>query len=108
MSTNLSPIVTVSNNFDALNIPVDHVSRKPSESYYINEEYLLRPHTSAHQKDKLISGLNNFLVFGDVYRRDEIDRYHYPVFHQMEAVRMLGSKDSVTVDQAIDDLKSKI
>ncbi len=33
-------------------------------------------------------GFNHFLVTGDVYRRDEIDRSHYPVFHQMEGVRL--------------------
>jgi phenylalanyl-tRNA synthetase alpha chain len=32
-------------------------------------------------------GVEHFLVTGDVYRRDEIDRTHYPVFHQMEGVR---------------------
>ena len=42
---------------------------------------------------------------GDVYRRDEIDRYHYPVFHQMEAVGMLGKRTEVTVEQTVDDLK---
>ena len=35
---------------------------------------------------------------GDVYRRDEIDRFHYPVFHQMEAVRMMGDKSTVSVN----------
>ena len=33
-------------------------------------------------------GLDNFIVFGDVYRRDEIDSSHYPVFHQAEGVRL--------------------
>ena len=33
-------------------------------------------------------GLDRFLVTGDVYRRDEIDSSHYPVFHQMEGVRL--------------------
>jgi len=33
-------------------------------------------------------GFTNFLVTGDVYRRDEIDRTHYPVFHQMEGVKL--------------------
>ena len=33
-------------------------------------------------------GLDNFLVVGDVYRRDSIDSSHYPVFHQMEGVRL--------------------
>lgn len=70
VSTNLNPIVTTQNNFDVLNIPADHVSRKSTDTYYINDQYLLRTHTSAHQKNKLQSGLNNFLVFGDVYRRD--------------------------------------
>ncbi|CAM9407173.1 unnamed protein product, partial [Sphacelaria rigidula] len=30
-----------------------------------------------------------FLVCGDVYRRDEVDSTHYPVFHQMEGVRVM-------------------
>ena len=35
----------------------------------------------------IFSGLNAFLVVGDVYRRDSIDRSHFPIFHQMEGVR---------------------
>lgn len=35
------------------------------------------------------SGLDNYLVIGEVYRRDEIDATHYPVFHQVDAVRTL-------------------
>lgn len=69
---------------------------------------VLRTHTSAHQKNKLQSGLRNFLVFGDVYRRDEIDRYHYPVFHQMEAVGMLGTKDQISVEATEKDLKENL
>ena len=33
-------------------------------------------------------GLDNFLVVGDVYRRDSVDSSHYPVFHQIEGVRL--------------------
>jgi hypothetical protein len=43
---------------------------------------------SAHQSTLLGQGIPQFLVTGDVYRRDEIDRTHYPVFHQMEGVRV--------------------
>lgn len=93
----MSPIVSIENNFDVLNVPKDHVSRSKSDTYYINDTHLLRTHTSAHQRDLLASGINNFVVFGDVYRRDEIDRFHYPVFHQMEAVGMLGDRDKVSV-----------
>jgi phenylalanyl-tRNA synthetase alpha chain len=91
-----------------LNFPIDHCSKSPSDTFYINNSTLLRTHTSAHQKDLLVSGLNDFVVFGDVYRRDEIDKFHYPVFHQMEAVSMLGSKDNVSVDFAVKDMKEKI
>ena len=38
-------------------------------------------------------GLDNFLVVGDVYRRDEIDSTHYPVFHQIEGVRLVNETD---------------
>lgn len=63
----------------------DHVSRKKSDTYYLTEELLLRTHTSAYQNFYLKSS-NKFCVFADVYRKDEIDGTHYPVFHQMEGV----------------------
>ena len=54
---------------------------------------MLRTHTSAHQRDFIKMGLDRFLVTGDVYRRDEIDSTHYPVFHQMEGVRIYLGKE---------------
>ena len=44
---------------------------------------MTRAHTSAHQTELIRMGLDNFLVCGDVYRRDAVDRTHYPVFHQV-------------------------
>lgn len=79
----LSPVVSVEQNFDALLIPQNHPSRAKSDCYYVNREYLLRAHCTAHQVDLLRSGLDNFLIVGDVYRRDEIDSTHFPVFHQV-------------------------
>uniref|UniRef100_A0A1A9ZP30 Phenylalanyl-tRNA synthetase domain-containing protein n=1 Tax=Glossina pallidipes TaxID=7398 RepID=A0A1A9ZP30_GLOPL len=69
----LNPIVTIQQNFDNLLIPVDHVSRSKTDCYYVNQRYLLRAHTTSHQVDLISSGLDNFLVLGEVYRRDEID-----------------------------------
>ncbi|KAG4074299.1 hypothetical protein HA402_008708 [Bradysia odoriphaga] len=86
---NLSPVVTTEQNFDQLLIPKDHVSRAKSDCYYVNEKHLLRAHTTAHQVDLLKSGLDNYLIVGDVYRRDEIDATHFPVFHQIDGVRTL-------------------
>lgn len=80
----MDPVVTVKQNFDSLLIPEDHPSRAKSEAYYVNREYMLRAHCTAHQVELLRSGLDNFLIIGDVYRRDEIDSTHFPVFHQVK------------------------
>lgn len=45
----LNPIVSVQQNFDNLLIPKNHPSRAKSDCYYINANYLLRAHTTAHQ-----------------------------------------------------------
>ena len=81
----LNPITTVQKNFDNLLIPKDHVSRKRSDTYYINEQTLLRTHTSCHQKENIEKGIDAFITISDVYRRDEIDATHYPCFHQVLA-----------------------
>jgi len=75
-------------NFDEVLVPSDHVSRSPNDTYYVDSETVLRCHTSAHQAETLRKGFTSFLVTGDVYRRDSIDSTHYPVFHQMEGVRV--------------------
>ncbi len=90
----LSPVVSVIDNFDRLLIPTDHPARSKSDTYYVSETTVLRTHTSAHQNEILAQGITNFLVTGDVYRKDEIDRHHYPVFHQTEGVaRVPKGKD---------------
>ena len=40
-----SPIVTVEQNFDDLLFPKDHEGRSPSNTYYVNKNHILRPHT---------------------------------------------------------------
>lgn len=92
----LNPVVSVEENFDSLLIPQDHPSRKKSDCYYVNQSYLLRAHTTAHQSQLINMGLNNFLIIGDVYRRDQIDSTHYPVFHQVDGVRLRTAQDLYT------------
>ena len=84
----LNPQVTIKSNFDDLLVPKDHVSRSPSDTFYVDEETVLRTHTSAHQTELIQSGSSAFLCTGDVYRRDTVDASHYPIFHQMEGVRV--------------------
>ncbi len=83
------PVVTTEQNFDSLEFPADHPGRARTDTYYVNKSTVLRTHTSAHQRDTFRANESEgFLISADVYRRDEIDRSHYPVFHQMEGARM--------------------
>jgi phenylalanyl-tRNA synthetase alpha chain len=89
MFDDLPPYVTVENNFDKLLIPKNHPARQPTDTFYVNETTVLRTHTSAHQNELLEKGHRSFLVTGDVYRKDEIDKSHYPVFTQMEGLHIV-------------------
>jgi len=96
----LDPIVEIYDNFDSLLIPKDHVSRSVSDTYYLDNNKVLRTHTSAHQTYFLNKKEERFLVSGPVFRRDEIDSSHYPVFHQMEGVKIIpnASKEDIEKD----------
>ncbi|KAI0673001.1 phenylalanyl-tRNA synthetase [Trametes maxima] len=89
--TGFSPIVTPAQNFDDLGFPADHPGRAATDSYYINRELMLRTHTSAHEVEVFARGEKRWLLSSDVYRRDEIDASHYPVFHQMEGARVFSA-----------------
>lgn len=80
------PIVTAKQNFDELLIPASHPSRSPNDSYYLNRKTMLRTHMTAHEREVMATGRKSFLLVGDVYRRDQIDCSHMPVFHQLEGV----------------------
>jgi phenylalanyl-tRNA synthetase alpha chain len=83
------PVVSTHQNFDSLGFPEDHPGRSKTDTYYVNKNTVLRTHTSAHQADVFRSNESEgYLISADVYRRDAIDRSHYPIFHQMEGARM--------------------
>lgn len=83
------PVVSVHDNFDALLFPADHVGRSRNDTYYVNRTHVLRTHCTAHQRQMLMHGPPSWLVAGDVFRRDEIDATHFPVFHQVDAARVM-------------------
>ena len=56
---------------------------------------MLRTHTSAHEVEVFAKGTERWLLTADVYRRDEIDASHYPVFHQMEGAKIFGTDASI-------------
>lgn len=78
-------------NFDALNIKPDHPAREMQDTFYVepkNAHLLLRTHTSPVQMRSLLSReLPLYIVCpGQVYRTDELDATHTPVFHQIEGL----------------------
>ncbi len=82
----LSPFVSTEDCFDKLLLPKDHPARRKSDTYYVNENIILRTHMTTYDTIFLKQGIDNFITVGDVYRKDEVDRSHYPVFHQLDCV----------------------
>ncbi len=80
------PVVTVRQNFDELLFPADHPGRSAHDSYFLDEQRMLRTHMTANERAIMAEGVRRFIVAGDVYRRDAIDCTHMPVFHQLEGV----------------------
>lgn len=106
-----SPVVSVKENFDDLLFPQGHPGRSRNDTYYINSNTLLRSHTSAHQLE-ILKGLlehrkSGGIATADVYRRDEIDSKHYPVFHQTELIKVYLD-ESPTVGTIREDLQSSL
>lgn len=81
-------IETVYHNFDALNAPKDHPSRELSDTFYINEDILLRTQTSPVQVRVMQKAKPPIRIIspGRCFRSDEIDATHSPMFHQIEGL----------------------
>ncbi|MEO3927004.1 phenylalanine--tRNA ligase subunit alpha [Micromonosporaceae bacterium B7E4] len=76
-------------NFDALNIPPDHPARGTMDTFYLDLPGLvLRTHTSPVQARTMLARKPPIYVVcpGRVYRTDELDATHSPVFHQVEGL----------------------
>ncbi len=75
-------------NFEALNLPEDHPAKDMQDTFYIGPELLLRSQTSTAQIRTMESRKPPIRIVcpGRVYRADEVDATHSPVFHQMEGL----------------------
>lgn len=79
-------VETVRNNFDALNAPKDHPSRDMTDTFYINDDLLLRTQTSPVQIRTMEHEELPIKVIapGRCFRSDSPDATHSPMFHQIE------------------------
>lgn len=75
-------------NFEALNIPKDHPARDTQDTFYINENILLRTQTSPVQVRVMEQKKPPIRIIspGRVYRSDALDATHSPLFHQIEGL----------------------
>ncbi len=106
-------IVRADISFDLFNFSPDHPARKPSDTYFADKDHILRTHTTVMWyyylnqeavKEKMKNKLSvGSLSYGKVYRKDEIDRNHMNIFHQVDGWYLTPKSQKVIT---IDDLKA--
>ena len=78
------------NCFEMLNLPKNHPARDAQDSFYIDEETLLRPHTSSMQVRSMLENVEKkpfkLICPGKTYRRDDDDDTHSHQFSQIEGL----------------------
>ena len=75
-------------NFELLNLPKNHPARDAQDTFYIDDNVVLRTHTSPVQARIMTTRKPPIRIIspGRVYRADEVDATHSPVFHQIEGL----------------------
>ena len=75
-------------NFELLNLPKNHPARDAQDTFYVDDNIVLRTHTSPVQARIMTTRKPPIRIIcpGRVYRADEADATHSPVFHQMEGL----------------------
>lgn len=106
---NVPEIVGYSLSFDLFNFPLDHPARSRSDTYFLDDNNILRTHTTVmwyyhlnlpEVKEKIKKHQSvGALSYGKVYRKDEIDRFHLPVFHQIDGWYLCPKEDHVITIQ---------
>ncbi len=106
-------IIPTSIFFDMFNMPPGHPARSKSDSYYVDDEHILRAHDTVFwyyylnhpEIKKRITNKESLsaVCYGKVYRKDEIDRTHMNVFHQFGAWLLVPDQQKTI---SSDDLKN--
>ncbi len=108
-------IVPVDVSFDMFNFAPDHVARSKSDTYYVDDTNILRTHDTVmwyyyinhpEVKEKIKAGQSfGVICYGKVFRKDEIDRHHMNIFHQMGGLFMVPDSEKTL---RLDDLKNAL
>ncbi len=105
-------------SFDLFDFPVDHPSRSRSDTYYIDDDNILRTHTTVmwyyYLKDEMVKAriakkeATGCFSFGKVYRKDEIDRKHMNVFHQMDGWYLVPKDQKIITTEDLKEVLASI
>ncbi len=106
-------IVPADISFDLFNFAPDHPARSTSDTYYVDTKNILRTHDTVMwyyylQLPEIKKKIANkeplgVICYGKVYRKDEIDRSHMNIFHQMGGLLLMPDEKKLFV---LDDLKN--
>ncbi len=107
-------IVPADISFDLFDFPKDHPARSKSDTYYADSNHILRTHTTVmwyyylkHPaiKRRIANGeaVGSF-CYGKVYRKDEIDRHHMNVFHNMDGWYLIPKDQKIITSQDLQDV----
>lgn len=104
--------------FDLFNFPKEHPARTSSDTYYVDESHILRPHTSLMWKYYLDipdvlerlekNGMAGTLSYGTVYRRDEIDWQHSNVLHHIDGLFVCRKDIKEIGEQDLKDILTEV
>jgi len=111
-------IVPAAESFDLFNFPKDHPARSKSDTYYVDDKNILRTHTTImwyyylrlpEIKARIAkSEALGLWSYGKVYRKDEIDRRHMNVFHQIDGLYLCRKKDTVIGTKELQEVLAAI
>jgi phenylalanyl-tRNA synthetase alpha chain len=112
----LPKIVSVEDEFDLLNAPKDHPSRGESDTYYINDKNVLRTQMTVmwpyYLRDpEVLERLKKgepvgLLASGIVFRKDEIDKKHFPAFHQIDFLYICKKDQKIISVKDLEDVQA--
>ncbi len=113
-------VVPASVSFDLFDFAPNHPARSKSDTYYIDEQNILRTHDTVmwyyylqlpEIRARMARGESLGVVcYGKVYRKDEIDRRHMNIFHQFGGLYLVPDKKADGSDQrlTLDDLREAL
>jgi len=110
-------IVTTKVSFDLFDFPANHPARSNSDTYFVDDNHILRTHTTvmwyyylngADVKKRMADDEPvGCFSYGKVYRKDEIDRNHMNVFHQIDGWYLAPKeKEQIGIPQLQDALSN--